>query len=1130
MNPRACRRLLKNVLAASAQLALMQHAVAVNIQDDLTQSSASLAWIPINGACMTAGSSTAISSSNPVPACVGLPYYAGDPNALNGGSTGTLPDVAGKGALRFTDWFSQNGAVISGFTFPANQGVSATFTTVTYQGDSGGSGKDGADGISFFLLDGSQPAPSNVGSWGGSLGYTCSNVNTPYIGMVNAYVGLGIDEYGNFLNQGDNTATGKNYVPNRIGMRGAGNVAWSWLNTNYPDYYPNGLSSTTQNQAVQNTCKTGTLWNYGSGSGSNTGKTSVGGGPPLLDYALIPNANTVLSGLKIANESAVTRLQGTPITYNLQITSDGLLSLQYKLNGGTYQPVLTRQSITNANGALPTSLRFGFAGSTGGSRNIHEITCFQATPADQSDSSAGVNTQQAAQVRIGTQVYLAFFHPSNWWGQLTSQYLVTGLGGAVSISNTVNWDASCVLTGGTCASTGVTGMSAEAPASRTILSYDPAAATGIPFEWSSLNSSQQAALTAGDASATANRLNFLRGDRSNEITTSGSGLYRTRTSVLGDLWHSNPTWVGPPSAPYSATWADQLNPGATMPENASTAQTYTAFASSLMTRMNVVYAGANDGLLHGFRSGHYDGNNSSGAPYGNFVANSSYPNDGQELLAYMPAAVVQTIHNASTSTSDYSSSLYAHAFSVDATPGTGDLFYKGAWHTWLVSGLGGGGNSVFALDITDPSAFSEANAATLVLREYSPSNLPCYASGCGNNLGNTYGTPTIRRFHNGMWGVVFGNGYGSSSGHAGVYVVTIDPATAVPTAYYLDAGADPSGAGRADGIAYASPADLDGDHVVDYIYAGDQLGNIWRFDVTSSNPANWAVSNFGGTSAKPLFTTPAVAGGSQQINTKVQMLIVPSSTGAARAIVVAGTGQEIPPTVNGAISYAGGQQAVYGIWDWNMSAWNTLNPSAALAALSGTSAPGPLSYSSGSGSPTLASQTISLISAGSGSTLATRTISANNVCWAGTSGCTGKQYGWVVNLPAAGEQVIYNPTIYNGAVIINTTVPPNNSPFACSSTLATGWTMAFAPGTGGAFTQSFFPNNTGAFTQVAMPASGALVSIMGTALNATGTGNVVANNNNSYLVNQTTSGVGNVTRINPPKNTTTKRLNWTQLR
>ena len=76
--------------------------------------------------------------------------------------------------------------------------MQVTFKTITYHGDSGGAGADGADGISFFLQDGSQ-APG-LGAFGGSLAYSCSNTNTPHDGLIGGYIGLGIDEYGNFLN------------------------------------------------------------------------------------------------------------------------------------------------------------------------------------------------------------------------------------------------------------------------------------------------------------------------------------------------------------------------------------------------------------------------------------------------------------------------------------------------------------------------------------------------------------------------------------------------------------------------------------------------------------------------------------------------------------------------------------------------------------------------------------------------------------------------------------------------------------------------------------------------------------------------------------------------------------------
>ena len=77
----------------------------------------------------------------------------------------------------------------------------------------------------------------------------------------------------------------------------------------------------------------------------------------------------------------------------------------------------------------------------------------------------------------------------------------------------------------------------------------------------------------------------------------------------------------------------------------------------------------------------------------------------------------------------------------------------------------------------------------------------------------------------------------------------VNPTTGAITFYYL---ATPNLNGNnANGIASPASLDMDMDHIVDYIYAGDLQGHVWRFDVTDKNPANWAVSN-----TSPLFTTP----------------------------------------------------------------------------------------------------------------------------------------------------------------------------------------------------------------------------------------------------------------------------------
>jgi type IV pilus assembly protein PilY1 len=1114
------------------------------ISDTLTGASSSYDWKALNGACLTAGNDT-----GSIPACIGkLTYYTGKNSLLVGGTTGRLPDSVGSGALRLTNGDTtkggsngdnQTGAVVSNFTFPTNEGLQVTFTTVTYGGD--GDNGTGADGISFFLADGSKD-PS-VGGLGGSLGYSCSNVNSQYEGVVGGYLGIGIDEYGNFSNPGDNTSTGPGFKAGRISARGAGDITWASLHALDPTHYPSALTGDQQIAAVKATCKSGKVMDYSvttttTCNAKKTKCTTTTTGPSgdatstsLLDYPLLLNGTAysdLPSGVSISNQQGVNKpLRGsaTPITYGLQVTQDGLLSLSYSVNGGASQTVISKQSITASNGPLPSSFRFGFSAGTGGSSNVHEITCFKAAPVNQSSSSAGTNVQQSARVEAGTQVYLAYYHPTNSWGEMTAQDLVSDpTTGIVSINPIANWDASCVLTGGTCQATKGTNT-AQTPGSRTMLSWN--GTTGIPFQWSSLTTAQQTALSAGDASQSDIRLRYLRGDRSNELASTG-GTLRTRTGVLGDIIDSSPTWVGPPSLPYTGPWTDALYPSATAPE---TAGSYAAFAGSSGAtaqggRQNVVYIGANDGFLHGFRSGTYDASS-------NFVSTT---NDGKEVLAYMPAAIMKMIHS-TTPALDFSSTQYSHNLYTDATPGTGDLYYNGAWHTWLVGGTGPGGSAtgpigdkttvgggvIYALDVTDPTQFAEGNASSLVRGEWTSGTgtgaISCVGNTtCGNNLGSTYGTPIIRRLHNGQWAALFGNGLNSSTGTAGLFVMLIDPATGATRFRFIDTGAGPIKSGTTitarNGIAYVASADLDGDHVTDYVYAGDALGNVWRFDLTSSDPSVWAASS------APLFKTAA----GQPITTRVTVSSVQGigPSGQSGVVVGFGTGQQFPQTQTSSSSYAPAAQALYGVWDWNMNAWNAKG--GASAQYASLTAPQTVDTT------TLQTQSITATAPGSGSISGYRTLSTNKVCWKGSSSCKGgasanTQFGWTLPLPTTGnEQVIYNPTTAYGMFLVNTTIPAVSQTLTCDTQPAAGYTMAVSLDSGGAPNASFFGDQNGNFVAY----NGGVVSGIG--LSATGTPSIVTANKWPYLVQQTTGGTGVVTKINPAANGKGGRLTWAQLR
>ena len=134
-----------------------------------------------------------------------------------------------------------------------------------------------------------------------------------------------------------------------------------------------------------------------------------------------------------------------------------------------------------------------------------------------------------------------------------------------------------VPAGQTCFATGVSGATAGARrrAQRKIVTWN--GTKGIPFEWASLTAAQQTALDTGDAAPiNANRLNYLRGDRTNEQNAMGGGLFGARDSVLADIVDSSPTPVGPPTSPYPPKWSDFLISSPSLPENAG--QSYPSYA------------------------------------------------------------------------------------------------------------------------------------------------------------------------------------------------------------------------------------------------------------------------------------------------------------------------------------------------------------------------------------------------------------------------------------------------------------------------------------------------------------------------------------------------------------------------
>ena len=155
----------------------------------------------------------------------------------------------------------------------------------------------------------------------------------------------------------------------------------------------------------------------------------------------------------------------------------------------------------------------------------------------------------------------------------------------------------------------------------------------------------------------------------------------------------------------------------------------------------------------------------------------------------------------------------------------------------LVGGLGKGGRGYFALNVDDPLNMTEANANAWVKWEYP-------ASGAGaaeiDNMGYSFSQAFVVRayteFDSGpRWVVIFGNGYDSASGTAALYVLDASDGSLIRM---IDTGATGN-----NGLSTPLPVDIDGDARVDFVYAGDLNGNLWKFHLKSDDPSEWGVAH-----------------------------------------------------------------------------------------------------------------------------------------------------------------------------------------------------------------------------------------------------------------------------------------------
>lgn len=388
---------------------------------------------------------------------------------------------------------------------------------------------------------------------------------------------------------------------------------------------------------------------------------------------------------------------------------------------------------------------------------------------------------------------------------------------------------------------------------------------------------------------------------------------------------------------------------------------YSSFKASKKSRKAVVYAGSNDGMFHAFDATEAAANATSTA--------------GREIMAYIPSYLFST--EANKGLHYLSNKQYLHQFYNDLPATVADAYISSGWKTLLIGGQRAGGRGYFALDITTPENFS-SSIATTPLWEFSSQD--------DADLGYSYSRAQVGMLNDGTWVTIFGNGYNSTgTGEAQLFVVKLSGPSGANgewvegTDYVkITTGASTVDAPLADtnGLGTPALADLDENDTLDRAYAGDLKGNLWVFDLS------------GGFSQIALaYSTPLFNTGGEPITIKPILATHPTQpkTGnEPNLMVYFGSGQfliDTDPQDTASVNH------FYGVWDNGQSA-STLT------------------------SANLVAQTWSH-TAGS-------VPSDNPVDY------TDGAYGWAIQLSIAGERSITDAAVRGSAVIFNTTVPASS--------------------------------------------------------------------------------------------------------
>jgi len=594
---------------------------------------------------------------------------------------------------------------------------------------------------------------------------------------------------------------------------------------------------------------------------------------------------------------------------------------------------------------------------------------------DKETASATAIAITGGSLNTGDRIYQSEFISGEWSGQLRSFSI--GVDG--SLGTDEDWNVNTPL------------QLQIANNTRSIITYNAAEGRGVAFQWpenpavpvnTDLSPEQITALnlnpvTLAEDGRGDDRLSYLRG---NSITG-----FRDRSQPLGDVVHSSPVVVGAPAYYYPDYWAEDA------PENVNP---YSTFARSKRNRQRVVYVGANDGMLHAFDAGSYQS-----------LTSDWSAGTGEELFAYIPNALFSKL-------SDLTAPKYEHKYYVDATPRTGDAHLgDSGWRSVLTGGLRRGAQGIYALDITAPESISEDNAAAAVLWEYTDAD--------DSDLGYTYSSPLIVRLHNGKWAAVFGNGYNntendghvSTNGESALYIVDLE--TGILIKKFLTGEGTTS---NPNGMAEPTAVDLDGDNIIDLIYAGDLYGHIWAFDVSSSSPGDWTLVN-----DESRFQATFANGSPAAITTRIAVGTHPEGTGV---MLYAGTGKFLEEAD---LQPSTGLHRLYGLWDKKPFDDSQLTTAFSQDKLLQQTVTGQSERNVDTDSDDVTDTDFFV-----------RTTSQNAIDWSTNLGWhLDLRYSEISGEQIVGEQIVTAPVLREGRVIINTMLPDGDP---CDPDLD-GWLM-----------------------------------------------------------------------------------------